>query len=180
MDNHSEEDIRRQATESEYETILPWVRHIHRQSAFTAKCIIVLFAVILLISFIGCLTEGTDMGLPFIISYAVFLLLIIVAASYMIMVVGKREKLIRDKRFDIRYETVTDMKMKSGQKGSSFFIFTGDSKKKYTVYSRIYNNVSIGDTVYILRLDPSFKTKAPVAKELLIPTVPFPPYKSKK
>ena len=180
MDNHSGEDIRRQPTESEFEAILPWVRHIHRQTAFTAKCIIVIFAVMLIIGTVSVLAEGTDNGLPFIISLAVYMVLIIAAAVYIIMVVGKREKLIRDKRFDIRYETVTDMKMRNGQKGSSFFIFTGDSKKKYKVYDRIYDNVSIGDTVYILRLDPFFKPKAPVAKELLIPTVPFPPYRSRK
>ncbi len=180
MDNYSEEDIRRQPTESEFEAILPWVRHIHRQTAFTAKCIIVIFAVMLIIGTVSVLAEGNDMGLPFIISLAVYMVLIIAVATYIIAIASKREKLIRDRRFDIRTETVTDKNKRSTNKGSSFYLYTGDTKKQYKVYDRIYDNVSIGDTVYILRIDPSFKPKAPVAKELLIPTVPFPPYRSKR
>ena len=155
---------------SEYETLLPWMKFVHRNNMSMVNSVLITFGVLGTVLLVLCLAKGGLEGFLETIWAFIFLAVIIFFASLLAADYRRNMKAFLNSNCQVMDVTVLGKVIGPAKRSRYYALQLSGMNRDLRVYKKIYNNVSTGDRGYIIRFNSRILMKILVEREIFLPS----------
>lgn len=162
----------RNMSAAEYETLLPWMKFVHRNNMSMANSVLITFGVLGAIFLVLNLQDGPEGVLGMIWAYIIFAVMILFA--YLLAADYRRNmKAFLEGSCQVTAVTVLGKVIGPAKRSRYYAVQISGFDRDVRVYKKIYDNVSSGDKGFVIRFDSRIFMKILVEREIFLPSCPW-------